>query len=384
MKKILFKKIIFDCLIFFLITLISSSIIVWVFQSVNFLDLIVEDGRDYFTYINYSLLNFPKIISKILPFAIFFSFTFVLAKYEINNELITFWNFGVHKIHLINFFLKISFFVFLIQLVITSYIVPNFQNLSRSLIKSSGIDFFESFLKPKKFNDNIQGLTIYVDQKNTDGSLENIYLKKDTGVGNFQITYAKKGFFKSIGETKIMVLQNGKTINKINNKESSFVFSSSEMTLSNLDSDVIKVYKIQETRTNELLKCLDRYFKTYLIISKDSNLFIQNCTVENLGNIFKELYKRIFIPLYLPILILISVSLIMCSKENINYSKFRILNFLLGILIIIISEISLKFINETFLKNLFIYFLPFIVFIKIYLIIYFKLNFKLKLESVNS
>jgi len=384
MKKILFKKIIFDCLIFFLITLISSSIIVWVFQSVNFLDLIVEDGRDYFTYINYSLLNFPKIISKILPFAIFFSFTFVLAKYEINNELITFWNFGVHKIHLINFFLKISFFVFLIQLVITSYIVPNFQNLSRSLIKSSGIDFFESFLKPKKFNDNIQGLTIYVDQKNTDGSLENIYLKKDTGVGNFQITYAKKGFFKSIGETKIMVLQNGKTINKINNKESSFVFSSSEMTLSNLDSDVIKVYKIQETRTNELLKCLDRYFKTYLIISKDSNLFIQNCTVENLGNIFKELYKRIFIPLYLPILILISVSLIMYSKENINYSKFRILNFLLGILIIIISEISLKFINETFLKNLFIYFLPFIVFIKIYLIIYFKLNFKLKLESVNS
>jgi len=106
--------------------------------------------------------------------------------------------------------------------------------------------------------------------------------------------------------------------------------------------------------------------------------------VENLGNIFKELYKRIFIPLYLPILILISVSLIMYSKENINYSKFRILNFLLGILIIIISEISLKFINETFLKNLFIYFLPFIVFIKIYLIIYFKLNFKLKLESVNS
>jgi len=384
MKKILFKKIIFDCLIFFLITLISSSIIVWVFQSVNFLDLIVEDGRDYFTYINYSLLNFPKIISKILPFAIFFSFTFVLAKYEINNELITFWNFGVHKIHLINFFLKISFFVFLIQLLITSYIVPNFQNLSRSLIKSSGIDFFESFLKPKKFNDNIQGLTIYVDQKNTDGSLENIYLKKDTGAGNFQITYAKKGFFKSIGETKIMVLQNGKTINKINNKESSFVFSSSEMTLSNLDSDVIKVYKIQETRTNELLKCLDRYFKTYLIISKDSNLFIQNCTVENLGNIFKELYKRIFIPLYLPILILISVSLIMCSKENINYSKFRILNFLLGILIIIISEISLKFINETFLKNLFIFFLPFIIFIKIYLVIYFKLNFKLKLESVNS
>ena len=383
MKKILFRKILYDCLFFFLITLVSSGIIVWVFQSVNFLDLIVEDGRDYFTYINYSLLNFPKIISKILPFAIFFSFTFVIAKYELNNELVTLWNFGVHKISLINFFLKISFFIFLFQLILTSYIVPNFQNLSRSLIKSSGIDFFESFLKPKKFNDNIQGLTIYVDQKNNDGSLENIYLKKDTGADNFQITYAKKGFFKTVGDTKIMVLQNGKTINQINNKVSSFIFNSSEMTLSNMDSDVIKVYKIQETQTNKLFKCLDRYYKIYLLTTKSNTNFIQNCTEENIRNIFQELYKRIFIPLYLPILVMISISLIIFSKENINYFKYRILNFLLGVLIIIISEISLKYINEISLKNLFIFFLPLIIFIIIYLIIYFKLNTKLNLESIS-
>ena len=62
MKKILFRKLLFDCLIFFSITLISTGIIIWVFQAVNFLDIMVEDGRDYLVYINYSLLNFPKII----------------------------------------------------------------------------------------------------------------------------------------------------------------------------------------------------------------------------------------------------------------------------------------------------------------------------------
>ena len=73
MKKILFRKLLFDCLIFFSITLVSASIIIWVFQAVNFLDIMVEDGRDYLVYINYSLLNFPKIITRIFPFALFFN-----------------------------------------------------------------------------------------------------------------------------------------------------------------------------------------------------------------------------------------------------------------------------------------------------------------------
>ena len=73
MKKILFRKLLTDYMSFFLIALIGSSVVVWVFQAVNFLDIMIEDGRDYIVYINYSLLNFPKIISKLFPFVIFFS-----------------------------------------------------------------------------------------------------------------------------------------------------------------------------------------------------------------------------------------------------------------------------------------------------------------------
>ena len=73
MKKILFRKLLIDYLSFFLIALLGSSIVVWVFQAVNYLDIMIEDGRDYTIYINYSLLNFPKILSKLLPFVLFFS-----------------------------------------------------------------------------------------------------------------------------------------------------------------------------------------------------------------------------------------------------------------------------------------------------------------------
>ena len=74
MKKILFRKLLTDYLSFFFIKLLSVSIIIWVFQAVNFLDIMIEDGRDYLIYIKYSLLNFPKIFSRLFPFVLFFSF----------------------------------------------------------------------------------------------------------------------------------------------------------------------------------------------------------------------------------------------------------------------------------------------------------------------
>ena len=123
MKKIIYRKFLSDCLIFFLISLISTSIIIWVFQAVNYLDIVIDDGRDYLVYLKYSLLNFPKILSKILPFAFFFSFSYVIAKYELNNELLIYWNFGIKKISLINFFLICSMALLIIQIILTSFVV---------------------------------------------------------------------------------------------------------------------------------------------------------------------------------------------------------------------------------------------------------------------
>ena len=373
MKKILFRKLLLDCLIFFSITLVSASVIIWVFQAVNFLDIMVEDGRDYLVYINYSLLNFPKIITRIFPFALFFSFSYVLSKYELNNELMILWNFGINKIQLINFFLIFSFLLMIAQILLTSYFVPKSQNISRQLLKSSNVDFFESFIKPKKFNDNIKGLTIYANEKDSEGNLKNIYLKKETGKGSFQITYSKSGYFKTIGDSKILILNNGETINSINNKLSNFNFTQSELSLAQLDSGIVKVDKIQETSTADLIECIKKYFNHNLSSNKSvSGIKIQNCTIENLDNIYKEIYKRFIIPFYIPILILISTCLIIYSKESINYSRYRLIIFLIGLLTIIFSETTLKFIQNTFHLNIKLIVIPFIILLIFYVLMFLK------------
>ena len=375
MKKILFRKILLDCLLFFFISLISASVIIWVFQAVNFLDIIIEDGRDFFVYISYSLLNFPKIISKILPFAVFFSFCYVINKYELNNELIILWNFGVHKIELVNFFFKFSLILVFFQIILTSYVVPETQSYSRSLIRDSSVDFFESFIKPKKFNDNVVGLTIYTDKKDKNGNLENIYLKKDNGNNNYQITVAKTGKFKSINDSKILVLNDGQTINLSDGKMTNFNFSKSDFILSQLDADVVVQEKIQETSTIKLVKCLKRYFASDLkLIKNPSEYLSENCSLKNLDNIFQELYKRFFIPFYIPALILSALLLIIKSKESLSYNRFKISIFLFGFFIIIISESLLRFIESNFYDNFKLVILPFVTII----LLYFNLNIKFK------
>lgn len=383
MEKILFKKILYDCLSFFLISLISASIVVWVFQAVNYLDIMIEDGRSYLVYANYSLLNLPKIISKILPFALFFGLFFVLTKYELNNELIIFWTFGVNKFKLINFFIKISFLLVVLQILLAAFLVPKSLEFSRSLIKNSSIDFFEGFIKPKKFNDKIKRLTIYAEDKDQNGNLINIYLKKEIDQNSYQITYSKTGKFIGEEDNKILKLYNGETINYVNEKISKFNFQSSDFSLVNLDADIIPVNKTQETSTKILISCLNKLLNLDFNFLKDVDFknSVHNCRYENLDNIYKELYKRFIIPFYIPTLILISLLLIIKSKENINYLKYRIVIFIIGINAIIFSEITLKFIQDIFLKNILIILLPLILFILLYLFFIQKLKLKFNYKT---
>ena len=231
MKKIIFRKFLYDCSIFFLISLLATSIIIWVFQAVNYLDIIIEDGRDYIVYLNYTLLNFPKIISKILPFAFFFSFSYVIAKYELNNELIIFWNFGVNKIFFVNLFLIFSIFLLSVQIILTAFIVPNSQTMARSIVRTAEYNFVDHFVKVKKFNAAVNNLTIYTESRDKLGIYNNIYIKKNTSDSNFQIIYAKKGIIKNENNAKLELFD-GENTTVVNGKITSFSFSKSEFNLS--------------------------------------------------------------------------------------------------------------------------------------------------------
>ena len=366
MKKIIFRKLLLDYMSFFIIALISSGIVIWVFQAVNFLDIMIEDGRSYSVYVSYSLLNFPKIINKLFPFILFFSLYYVTIKYENNNELIIFWNFGINKIQLINFIFKFSIILMVVQLIFSSIIVPKSQDLARSFLRDSTVNFYENFIKPKRFNDTIKKVTIYSEKKDEEGNLYNLYLKKETDEDNFQITYAKKGFFKEFDNMPVLVLFDGETITSKNNEITNFGFSKSDFPINNAKTSTLVTHqKTQELSSYNLLKCMK-----FLISSKknNSNPRILNCTTRNQNNIFKEIYKRFIIPFYILVLCLAPLLVIILSKENSKYLRLKLITFLTGLFFIIFSETTIRLISESMIKNISISLLPIIFIIILYLV----------------
>jgi lipopolysaccharide export system permease protein len=315
-------------------------------------------------------------MNKIVPFALFFSFSYVLSRYELNNELIVFWTHGITKLQIINLFLKFSIFLVTVQILLSSFVVPKSQELSRDFLKKSNIDFFDNFIKPKKFNDTIKNLTIYADGKDTQGFLINIYMKKGS-FQNFQVTYAKKGKYNFINGVKFLTLYDGNTINNNDSGISNFSFSKSDFNLSDLETNTITTIKTQETSTVELINCIQNFFNGNLQ-NKNSSAITQNCNLRNLDNVYKELYKRHIIPLYIPILILLSMVHIIRSKEKINFSRYRISIFILGLLTIIFSETTLRFISDNYLLNLNMIIIPILIFLIIYFFVYNELKFKIK------
>ena len=366
MKKIIFRKLAQDCTKFFLLVLFTISIIIWVLQAVNYLDFVTEDGHGFLVYFNYTLLSLPKIIGRIFPFAIFLSFTYILLKYENKNELVIFWNFGVKKIRFINFFIKLSFLFVLVSLLINAFISPYTQDKARSFIRSSDLDFFESILKPKKFVDTIEGLTIYFDEISESGELKNIYLNNNLGKAS-QITFAKIGKVENYGNKKVLVLKDSRTINEMNKNISEFRFTKSDFNISRFSTKTTTTKKLQETSTKDLVECLIIFHKTTNKINLSKNSLVRNCGLENLENIHQVLYSRLIKPFYITFLITISLLLILKSKNDHSFNINKIKIYTLGFIVIIFLEMSSKFINTNLIQNLLLIFLPIFFLLIIYM-----------------
>ena len=367
MKKIVYRNIAKDCAKFFFLTIFTISLIIWVLQAVNYLDFVVEDGHGFMVYFNYTLLSFPKIFSRIFPFAVFLSFTYILLKYENKNELVIFWNFGIKKINFINFFIKLSFFFVLLSLLLNALIVPITQNKARSFIRASDLDFFESILKPKQFIDIVRNLTIYFDEKAKDGELKNIFLNDKVGTNQSQTTVAKTGKLEVRGDRKIMVLYNGKTIDYKNGKISEFKFTKTDFNITRFGSKSTTDQKTQENSTLELIKCA-LFFKN---VNKNFNINplekINNCVFRNLENIYEELYVRLVKPLYITFLVMICLLLILKSKNDHTFKFYKLKIYFFGFLFIIFLESSSKFITANIIQNLFMSALPLLVSFVIYI-----------------
>ena len=375
MKKIIFKNFLKETLEFFVLSSCAVTIIVWVIQAVNYLEFVTEDGHSFKIYFLYTIYSLPKIFNKLLPFMFFFSIFFTLIKYEEQNQTLIYWTNGISKITFMNVIIFFSIFFVVLNFFFSLYIVPMSQDKARSFIRDSNVDYLPLLVKPKKFIDTVERLTIYTEKK-YQNTLENIIIKDSFSRTKSKIIYAKKGYFTENGKDNFLILKSGKILNINEGKTNSFDFNETQVNLSNYTSKTTKTPKIQEINTKSLFNCLfkDEIKKN---ITKGNNFkFVCKKDLQSMNKISQELLSRIFKPLYIPLLALISGFLLIKSKNSQGFSNYKFKIFTSAVIIISLSEISTKFYSANIFESFLIIMIPFILFFMCYL--FFKNKIKMR------
>ena len=373
MKKIIFKNFLRETTIFFLLSCSSVALIVWVIQAVNYLGFVTEDGHGFKIYFLYTLLSLPKIFNEVLPFMFFFAVFFTLVKYEDQNQTLIFWSNGIKKSEFLNVILKYSVIFLVLQSLMNIFLVPFTQDKARSFIRQSNVDFLPSLVKPKKFMDTVEKLTIYVDKKNNLDQFENIVIKDTYNNTDSRIIYAKTGFFSQLKDQNFLVLNQGKILNINKGKTTVINFNKTQLNLSDYSTKTTKYPKLQEVSIFDLSKCLfqPKDQRTQKMLD-DKNEFGFLCSHEpkQLDNISQELFSRIFKPLYFPLLAIVSALLLIKSKNSTGYSRYKIIIFVTGVILIALSEILTKFFSYDFNKSFLLMVIPILISLMFYLFFY--------------
>ncbi len=354
MKKTIYKYFFYEFVIYFTVTLFALAAVVWTIQAVNYLDLVTEDGHAFTTYFYYSLLTLSKVLTKLIPFCFLTAIILTIIKFERDNELIVLWTSGLNKIHIVNLIFRISVLVMLLQLLLTNIFNPTLLNFSRTLLKNSQLQFIPSLLKEKQFNDAVDGLTIFIEKKDENQIYKNIFIRDDGKIlskiaGSSSSTiFAKSGHMSE--DEKNLILYNG-NIQKLNEDGDVNIiqFQKTTLNLSGISTKGISEPKMQETPTMQILRCLTQ-----------NNTARHNCddSKKSMMDTKIEINKRFGMPIYIPLISLISCFLLTSRKDKKMFYLNKYIYFFIGVLILILAEIIVRYSGISWNHTIIYYLLP--------------------------
>ena len=354
MKKTIYKYFFYEFVIYFTVTLFALAAVVWTVQAVNYLDLVTEDGHAFTTYFYYSLLTLSKVLTKLIPFCFLTAIILTIIKFERDNELIVLWTSGLNKIHVVNLIFRISVLVMLLQLLLTNIFNPTLLNFSRTLLKNSQLQFIPSLLKEKQFNDAVEGLTIFIEKKDENQIYKNIFIRDDGKIlskiaGSSSSTiFAKSGHMSE--DEKNLILYNG-NIQKLNEDGDVNIiqFQKTTLNLSGISTKSISEPKMQETPTMQILRCLTQ-----------NNTARHNCddSKKSMMDTKIEINKRFGMPIYIPLISLISCFLLTSRKDKKMFYLNKYIYFFIGVLILVLAEIIVRYSGISWNHTIIYYLLP--------------------------
>lgn len=299
---------------------------IWLTQSLKFIDLIVNRGLNIGSFLYLSSLLIPSLLFLILPLALLASVLMVYNRFISDSELIVLKSAGISRLQLAYPALLVGLLVTAVTYSISFYFLPaSYKELknTQAYIKNN---YASVLLQEGVFSTPVNGLTVYIETRGKNGVFEGIMVDDSRDPEEAVTLIAEKGFITTTKNGPRLELQNGhgQSIDKKSGNLYVVDFKS--------DQHDINLYSKPSNRKSK--KPEEKYIHELL------NPDIEN---EKLYTKFiAEGHYRLIWPLFNFVFVLISLAFLFSGQFSRRGQWKRLLSILITTTFIVVINLALK------------------------------------------
>jgi lipopolysaccharide export system permease protein len=310
-----------------LVVTFSLTGIIWLTQSLRFIDLIVNRGLDVSTFLYISSLLIPSLMLIIIPIALFCSVIYIYHKFIIDSELIIIKSAGLSRLSIAKPALMVAIFAMMLGYLFSLYLLPASYREFKDTQAFIRDNYASVLLQEGVFNHPTAGLTVYVESRAKNGMLEGILVHDARDEKKPSTMMAQKGTLtrKSSGSGASFYLVNG------NRQE---VDQNGNLSVLYFDSYPLDLSVYTKESGFRAREAEERYLDELLNPGKVSDKMRRK--------FYAEAHHRITWPVYNVILTLLALAALLSGQFNRRGQWKRIIAATLCSIISVASHLGIK------------------------------------------
>lgn len=226
MKKLniyIFKQIVIG----FLLICFSLMSIIWLSQSLRFLDLIVSKGISSGIFIQLTSLLMPRIFTLLSPIALFAGVLFVYNRMLSDQELVVMKSAGISPWQLAKAVVFSGIILAIFNVYVMNYGIPRAETRFKDLEWRVKNNISQLMFREGEFTEIQDNLTVFISKHDDDGTVKGILINDDRNARVKSTTTAEKGLIVQTDQGPRIILINGsrQEINKHKGNFSAITFA---------------------------------------------------------------------------------------------------------------------------------------------------------------
>ena len=320
----------------FVFFLFVFTLIFWINRAISLFDRLITDGHSSSTLFQFALLSLPSITTIVFPLACFAAVIFVTNRLKIDSEFTVLQSAGLSPWRLNKPYFIFGILCMLILGVFTTFVVPNTAKILHEKQLELDSSVSARLLKGGKFIHPFKGVTFYIKEIESDGTLLNVFLHDRRNEDEFLTYTATRAFLAKDENRTVLYMENGliQTIGTSIKELSTTEFTSVAIDL----SDAIKKGGNNTTYLSHV--------STWLLIKNRQE--VATATRASAGSILLELHNRLHRPMFCFVAAILGFSSLLIGDYNrFGFGK----QFALAVSIIVLIKITESYTTKLSLHN---------------------------------